>query len=275
MPNSRTLEIDLSKFEREDSDKIKNLSKIYFYQHLYNMTKLTPPQITPFWLNENRKLCDIVSQNKKLGELTLNTSRYEDISERYITKVKDKNNKVLGYEIFSFDDFNNNLFGYSIRVNPDLRQKNLKLGELLRLSSIIELFENKMQKLKIYSKDTAIYFHAKYKFQPDIDSFKDRDEALKSILENPKKGFETLIQSAQVLLEKIKQHKEPEFQRNAIKEANQITNNYIKKILNSKEGYKDYPFNYGMGMELTKENIIENKDFYNKLFIQHGIDYKI
>lgn len=239
------------------------------------MIKLNPPKITPYWLNENRKLCDIVAHNKELGELSLNTSRYEDISERYVTKLTDKNNKVLGYEIFSFEDFNNDMFGYSVRVNPELRQKGLRLGELLRLSSIIELFENKMQKLKIYSKDTAIYFHSKYKFQPDIDSFKDRDEALKSIINNPQKGMENFIQSAKKLLEKLQQNNEPEFQRNAIQEANKITKGYIEKALETKYGDEIYPFNYGMGMELTKDTIVKNRDFYNNLFKNHGIDYKI
>ncbi len=239
------------------------------------MIKLNPPKITPYWLNENRKLCDLVSHNKALGELSLNTSRYEDITERYVTKLSDKNNKILGYEIFSFEDFDKNLFGYSIRVNPELRQKGLHLGELLRLSSIIELFENKMQKLKIYSKDTAIYFHSKYKFQPDITSFKDRDEALKSIINNPAKGMENFIQSAKKLLEKLQQNKEPEFRRNTIKETNQIAKEYIEKVLTSKDGDKIYPFNYGMGMELSKDTIIKNKDFYNNLFKNHGIDYEI
>lgn len=239
------------------------------------MIKLNPPKITPYWLNENRKLCDLVAHNKELGELSLNTSRYEDISERYVTKIKDKNNKVLGYELFSFEDFSNDLFGYSIRVNPELRQKGLRLGELLRLSSIIEMFENKINKLKIYSKDTAIYFHSKYKFEPSITSFKDRDEALKSIINNPQKGMEKFIQSARQLLEKIKQHEEPEIQRETIKEANEITKGYIEKALKTKYGSDIYPFNYGMGMELTKDTVIKNKDFYNTLFQNHGIDYKI
>lgn len=237
------------------------------------MIKLNPPKITPYWLNENRKLCDLVAHNKELGELSLNTSRYEDISERYVTKIKDKNNKVLGYELFSFEDFSNDLFGYSIRVNPELRQKGLRLGELLRLSSIIEMFENKINKLKIYSKDTAIYFHSKYKFEPSITSFKDRDEALNSIINNPQKGMENLVSSAQNLIERLKNDPSPEFQRNAIKEANEITKGYIEKALETKQGSEIYPFSYGMGMELTKENIIKNKDFYNNLFAQHGIDY--
>lgn len=239
------------------------------------MIKLNPPKITPYWLNENRKLCDLVSHNKELGELSLNTSRFEDITERYITKLTDKNNKILGYEIFSFEDFDKDLFGYSIRVNPELRQKGLRLGELLRLSSIIELFENKMQKLKIYSKDTAIYFHSKYKFQPDIDNFKDRDEALKSIINNPKKGMEKFIQTAQELLEKLQQNKEHEFQRNAVKKTNQIAKEYIEKALATKYGDEIYPFNYGMGMKLTKDTIVKNRDFYNNLFKNHGIDYEV
>ena len=87
--------------------------------------------------------------------------------------------------------------------------------------------------------------------------------------------MEKFIQSARQLLEKIKQHEEPELQREAIKEANEITKGYIEKALKTKYGSDIYPFNYGMGMELTKDTVIKNKDFYNTLFQNHGIDYKI
>lgn len=239
------------------------------------MIKLTPPKITPYYLNENRKLCDIVAHNKHLGDLKLETDLYPDVSERYVTKLKDKNNNVLGYEIFSFEDFDKSMFGYSIRVNPELRQKGLHLGELLRLSSIVEMFENQAEKLKIYSKDTAIYFHSKYKFQPSLDSFHDRDKALESIVQNPKKGMGAIIDSAKKLIEKIKNSTTPEEQRAAIPQANEITKQYIEQVLASKEGYKTHPFDYGMGMELTKESVLKNKDFYNDLFQKHGIDYEV
>lgn len=239
------------------------------------MIKLTPPTITPFYLNENRKLCDIVAHSKHLGNLKLETDQYYDVSERYVTKLKDETNNVLGYEIFSFENFDNSMFGYSIRVNPDLRQKGLHLGELLRLSSIVEMFENQAEKLKIYSKDTAIYFHSKYKFQPSIDNFKDRDKALDSIVQNPKNGMEEIIDSAKKLIEKIKNSTTPEEQRAAIPQTNKIAKQYIEQVLASKEGYKTHPFDYGMGMELTKDSVLKNKDFFNELFQKHGIDYKV
>lgn len=240
------------------------------------MIKLIPPKITPYYLNEDRKLCDIVSHNKILGDLNLHTDRYADISERYVTELRDNKKKILGYEIFSFEDFYKNVFGYSIRVSPELRQKGFNLGELLRLSSIVEMFENNMQKIKIYSKDTAIYFHSKYKFQPTIETFKDRDEALKSMAENPDNGIMTALSAkAKSLLEKLQKTQSPEEQRDAIAKTNEIAKQYIEKALNSKEGYKAYPFEYGMGMELRKESVIENRDFYNELFAKHGIDYQI
>lgn len=251
------------------------MQKYFLGDLILYMIKLTPPKITPYYLNENRKLCNIVAQNKNFGALHLETDRYQDISERYITKLKDKNDNILGYEIFSFEDFSNSLFGYSIRVNPNLRQKGLHLGELLRLSSIIEMLENNAEKLKIYSKDTAIYFHSKYKFQPSIDSFKDRDKALESIVKNPKNGMEPFIDSAKKLIEKIKNSRTPEEQRATIPQANEITKEYIEEVLSSPKGYKEYPFEYGMGMDLTKDTVIKNKYFYNELFHKHGIDYEI
>ena len=59
------------------------------------MIKLTPPKITPYWLNEDRKLCDIIAHNKILGDLTLNTKYYPDVTERFITELRNKDEKIL------------------------------------------------------------------------------------------------------------------------------------------------------------------------------------
>ena len=54
------------------------------------------------------------------------------------------------------------------------------------------------------------------------------------------------------------------------------TSKYINKILSGdKKEYKKYPFEWGMSMELTKDDVYQNKDLFNSLFKKHGIDYKI
>ena len=103
--------------------------------------------------------------------------------------------------------------GQYIEVLPEYRQHNYFFGELLRLASIIELLENKLKQIEIYSKNTAVYFHSKYKFKPAIKNFNERDKVLESIIENEMNGYEDLRLRAKVLQNLIKDTDIPENQR--------------------------------------------------------------
>ena len=49
--------------------------------------------------------------------------------------------------------------------------------------------------------------------------------------------------------------------------------NYIFSLKNNAELQKE--FEYGSDMKLNKSDIIQDKDYYNKLFEQYHIDYQI
>lgn len=238
------------------------------------MIKLTPPKITAYLAGDSRRLCNLSSYNDVFGDLTLTTSKYEDGYDRFMTLINNKCGKSLGYEIFSLDRSKKYMFGYYMRVEPEY-QKKFGFGELLRLSSIIEMLENNIPKIKIYSKDTAIYFHSRYKFQPEIVPFSERDEALKSIINNPAEGFENIVNTAKELYLKIKNATSGEEERKFCKDANIIVKDYIQQVLKTKDSYKSHPFKSGMSMELTKDSVIENRALFNTLFKKHGIDYNI
>ena len=76
----------------------------------------------------------------------------------------------------------------------------------MRLSSIIEILENKVKNFNIVSKDSAIYFHSKYKFKPNISSFKERDMLLKTVANNEQ--FADLREKAVALQSKILEEKD-------------------------------------------------------------------
>ena len=63
-------------------------------------------------------------------------------------------------------------------------------------------------------------------------------------------------------------------QRMYCNEANQLFSQYINRAL-SNHDIKSHKFDWVMDMKLTRENVFENKEFYNELFEKHGIDYKI
>ena len=242
---------------------------------MINPAQLGKVYIQNFAPNNPKKLCSMVVNNNIFGNLTLETRKYEEDTFKFITELKNTKGKLLGKEIFSLDPNNKKLQGFFIEIAPEYRKKHFKFGELLRLSSIIEMLENRMSKFEIYSKDTAIYFHSKYKFIPNIQTFVDRDKALESIISNQQPGFEEYAKKAAQILEKIKTCTTSEMQRQLRSETNTLTLEYIQKVLENKNTYPSHPFKYGMDMLLTKEKILENKNFFNELFKTHGIDYQI
>lgn len=237
---------------------------------------LTKPIINLYQPNDTRKLCSFNVQNELLGELSVTTSPHSDGVDRFLTELKDKFGKQFGKEVFDLEQNSNKITGLYVEVAPEYRnKKSFRFGEILRLSTIINILENNISTFKIYSKNTAIYFHSKYKLLPDIQNFVDRDQALKSIIGNNQSGFEAFSPKAQGILNRIKTERSGAAQRALRSETNTLTTEYIQKVMQEKGQYKSHPFNFGMDMELTRENILENKDFFNALFKKHGIDYEI
>lgn len=222
-----------------------------------------------------KKLCSFTLNNDILGNLTVETKRYKDETYKFITELKNEKGNLFGKEVFAIEANSKKLQGFYIETNPKYRKTQYRFGELLRLSSIIEMLENGLSTFEIYSKDTAIYFHSKYKFIPDIKNFLDRDKALESIIENSQPGFEQFVQKALKILNAIKKTNSASIQRDLRSKTNELTLEYIQKVLENKDAYKSHPFKFGMNMQLTDKQILDNKNFFNELFKKHGIDFKI
>jgi hypothetical protein len=218
----------------------------------------------------------IKTVNKYLGEICTVSERNLYSPRNITTTLKNRLGKTLGSEDFNMDENTGKAIGTMILVNPEYRQKNFRFGEILRLSSIMMMLENKIKEFEIFSKNTAVFFHNKYKFEPAIMAFSERNLALKMILENCKNKveYEDIYKEADKLLKRCAIETEAPSQRNLCKETNDLLKIYMKRII-KKNDYKKHPFSNGMRMILTDKNIQENKDFFNDLFKKHEIDYKI
>ena len=236
------------------------------------MIKVTS-RIEPI-IKQKTKLPKIKTFNKNLGELVTTHTRDSYSAQWIKTEVKNMYNKSLGHEMYSFNSDSQTGTGATMLVEREYRQKGFKIGEILRLSSIMGIIENDISEFEIYSKPTSIFFHSKYKFEPAITSFEERNAALLTIINNAKEGFEEFRTEAEELLEESYRKNTPEIQRNLCKETNLLLEKYIEKIIKT-DNYKNFPFRSGIRMVLTREKIIQNKDFFNSLFAKHGIDYKI
>ncbi len=240
---------------------------------------LIKPKITVSPIDK-RKLCAFNINHPILGNLSLDSHmEYNNGFKRLYLELKNRQEKILGSEEISLNDENGKMLGLNIIVDPEYRnngKKNFRFGEILRLASIIEMLENNKQNFRIFSKSTAIYFHSKYKFEPDITSFQDRDNVFKTIAEDESEGFEDLSKMAKENLQQTKICHSNAKQRGLCLVANRLAQKYIDRAEQfGSQGYKAHPFMYGIDMVLTMHNVIKNRTYFNELFKKHGIDYTI
>ncbi|MBO5738145.1 hypothetical protein J6R97_02255 [bacterium] len=224
-------------------------------------------------INKVDRIRQLKVHNKILGDLVTASKKQDYMT--YETRLNNRFGKTLGYEIFSIDDCTSWANGYSIHVEEDYRNKGFNFGEILRLSSIITMVENKIKTFYIYSVKTAPFFHAKYKFFPDISSIGNAENILNTIITKCKDKNETLKNEAEELLENIISINNTKSIDIFCKDTNNILNEYMQIVLNDKNKYKSHPFPCGFNMKLTLDEILKNKDYFNSLFAKHNINYKI
>jgi len=241
--------------------------------------EMIKPVYTVFRPENPRRMCSFIVPANTAGELSVAVK--DDATGtgyRFITEVTNRFGKLLGWEQYTMHKGSDKATGLLITVEPEYRRKSYRLGEILRLTSIIEILENKIKSFEIQSKGSAVYFHSKYKFIPNIKKFFDRDKTLEAIIKNgnANAGFENFARQAKGILSQSKAVVNPEIQRKLCVVTNNLAAAYIQKVLRiSPQEYKKHPFDYGMEMVLTLKNIKSNSEFFNKLFQNHGIDYLI
>ncbi len=227
---------------------------------------------------DGRKFFEPFSLNKgAIGDVFVKISKYHRGENNLYIEVKNPFGKELGHELLSMEkDKTRNIVGFDMRVADEYRRKSFRIGELLRLASIMEMLENKASHIKICSKDTAVYFHGKYKFEPAITSFDERNKVLQSIIDDESVNFQDLNQKAENLLhEALTTTDNPPNQRDLCVRTNELAKEYIERALLEDKPEKKHPFKYGLYMILKSDTVKQFKDFFNKMFEKQGIDYKI
>ncbi len=228
--------------------------------------------------NSPCKIFETFCLNKgAIGDVFVKISKYDKGSQNFIIKVDNRLGKNLGQEIISINDGKTkDIFGFNIQVENEYRRKSFRIGELLRLGSIMEMMENNSPYIKICAKDTAVYFHGKYKFEPAITSFEERDKILKSIISDTSPNFKDINDRAKKLLNEAESTtNNAAYQRELCVRTNGLAKEYIEKALLEKSPEKKHPFKYGLYMILKNETVKKFQDYFNAIFQKQGIDYKI
>lgn len=239
--------------------------------------------VKPQWhsisdIDTRRVFDDIPIKNETLGNLLLSIKKHKDSFNMLNIEIKNAKNKVFGEEVISINTKDKTMNGINIFVNEEYRRKNYRFGELLRLASIMEMFENKSSKIDIYSKGSAVYFHSKYKFKPVLNIADNFDEALitLSTIEKDKTPENKKLSDLASFYKKILKANSKLFGIEDLKKRiDDLIQEYILNMSSKDNPEKTHPFVHGIRMVLSAEDIRSNKKFFNELFKKHGIDYRI
>lgn len=236
---------------------------------------------------------------KKLNQISFGKLPFHKINDRvvfndFLCKDRDKNDCFVKSENNYLDDFQeivriydskniplaeNELHYYKAiqqLYNSDmntLEKINYKkgYGTIMHLCSIMELLENNYPLIKLSSLSKAVYFHSKMKFTPDIQNSNETILHLKNeIINNAPNELKSFSKRAEnILSNKTLTDKE------IIIQGNHLIYEYIQAIRKGGFDREKHNFKGGFTMILTKENILKNKEFFNKLFKDFHIDYLI
>lgn len=209
----------------------------------------------------------------KSGNLTEDCFvRASSDAKRFFVDVENKEGRHLGISTSNTIKDNGTLYNNIIQnLHQDWNVQGV--GSAMRLGQIIILLENpKMNKIKLFSMGNAVFFHSKFKFKPAITDKQELTEKLEDILVHSNDTrFSKNVEDVKTFLSNNAPSK-----KDYIKNGNEILNKYLQNVVKNNL-HKDIKFHIysGFDMELTKKDIINNKDFYNNLFNKFGIDYQI
>lgn len=219
--------------------------------------------------------------HKTFGPLTVFVKEVQRDLDLFSIELKNSFKKVFSRETLMIEPKYKRIRGISISTEKEYRAtktgRKHGFGELIRLTSIMEMLENKCKSISIFAKNTAIFFHGKYKFQPNISDKKEAGNALLTVINDKSPDFKRLSLRAKKLhaaLEKIETMSNEE-KTKLFKKINNLLNQYVKKALAEGKNGLGHEFDNGMSMILTEGVVQKQRGFFNKKFKNHGIDYKI
>lgn len=221
---------------------------------------------------------------------TTNTTPVPMFSKNTLfTNFESEDGHNIGYYTYDVDFPKKEINHGYIETLSNQRHKGI--GEILRLSSIMELKENNLNAIKIEALSPAVPFHLHYNFQPDV---KDKDTAYKLLCDIASNNdvAEKYRKEANELRRALPEEEEPDSALEALKadfsqgKSKHIElskslakkfNEFITRFVNAHQNnWDEAKFDFDrLPMVLTKEKIAKCSDFFNKLFQKHGIDYEV
>lgn len=233
-----------------------------------------PPKLQIGQIGQYKVISSLNALTNEGENVFASTIKYEDKLKTILT---DKNNDVVGVNSFKIND--KVLHGHRIDAYSNGEHKGL--GEIMRLASIIDVIENNLGKIKIFSLNEAIPFHLKYKFRPEILTYDSMMDILNKIASIKEPSMKEFSKKADDIFADIFINGAINNEHNYYTELPDFIVSYVNKMKeehlpwNGTASSAGMNFKEDLSMSLTIKDIKENKSFFNNLFEKHEIDYRI
>lgn len=215
-------------------------------------------------LFDARKLCSFEVDHPKYKQLNITTTK--DKHGEFNIEVRGSGAHALSKERFCM--FPQELYGVNIKTHANYRRQSL--GEISRITSIMTMLQNNLSRIKIYSIGDAVIFHHKYKFEPNITERADAIRILNNIRNSGFKEYKDDINTIMV------KSTPPDMDYTEFcQETNKLVQRFLDDVITNKR-YNNRTFqHWNLDMVLTREKVIENKEFFNNVLKKHHIEYNI
>lgn len=227
------------------------------------------PQVLNFVEEKGIKFFErFTALDKNQAPITLGFDSFDKVTK--IT-AKDLSGEDLGFYKIGFKDNERAIDGIQLLAY----EENRNVGQLLTLSSLIELSKNQLNKFKLFSLRDSIPFHTRLGFIIDSDDPYYICDGLKQVAKTKLPNTEDFKYKAKFFLPKVKDGD------NYINEDKfifyrgcKVISDFMKFV--SHNGFKKGmpKLDNGCYMYFSDSEIITNRRFLNSLMDQHKIDYK-
>lgn len=233
------------------------------------------------WSGENPIRFEKYKLHTKLGENLLTFNYPDDEGPfNYLIAVENPAGFDYGTELLHFNMFDRYIYSKNVKVGEAYQDSGFRIGEILKLTSIMMMVKNNLEKIKLYSPNPFVMFHAKYKFEPDIHTLNESRSVLDSVLKSKEPNMKIIQEQAgdirNALTKRSREGNSWDIAK-IINDTNTAVNNFMLQMF--KNGRKitpqRQPFDEGFSLVLTKEQVAKNKDFFNELYRKHDIDFQI
>lgn len=184
--------------------------------------------------------------------------------------AKNHEGKNSTFEL-DFDLQNRSMKGKALIADP----KHQEIGQVINLAALMTFYENKLNHFKVFAFRESMQFFAKFGFKVTTDNTDEILKLLKLVKKSKGQEFEDLRRQAQFFSDRVSGKVKDEVP-SLNYYANNVFSNYLKGLARKGERFDPDKIPYNARMDFSDwEFQTDNKDYLNRLFKKHEINFQI